>query len=317
MGKRRIRNLQTLSYKDIVGFDVRQDRCQEAHEKYGIKIVDDLNEAIKKVDAVIISTPPNSHRIDIVSTAVENGKPCFMELNVFDWGINKVAQMAKEADVLVAPSCTLRYYSTVKKMKKIIESHELGKPLAFTCHAGQYLLNWHPWEGLNFYMSDKQMGGALEVASFDLVWITWLFGYPVWQHGTLDKVSDLEADIYDICHLIMGFEPKIIGHLMTDVVSRVNERVARIFCEEGVIIWDWGEGLRIATACKDANLWHKYSPRESLVQEGYSNKIKEEPYIEEISTFINAAKGETEYPYTLEEVEKRLRILEILKEAQK
>ena len=37
MGKRRIRNLQHLQVTDIIGFDLRQDRCDEATNSYGIK----------------------------------------------------------------------------------------------------------------------------------------------------------------------------------------------------------------------------------------------------------------------------------------
>ena len=37
MGKRRIRNLQFLKNDDIIGFDLREDRCSEASKKYKIK----------------------------------------------------------------------------------------------------------------------------------------------------------------------------------------------------------------------------------------------------------------------------------------
>ncbi len=37
MGKRRIRNLLALGERDIVGFDIRADRRQEALDRYGIR----------------------------------------------------------------------------------------------------------------------------------------------------------------------------------------------------------------------------------------------------------------------------------------
>ena len=37
MGKRRIRNLLKLGYKDIIGFDIRTDRINEVNKKYHIK----------------------------------------------------------------------------------------------------------------------------------------------------------------------------------------------------------------------------------------------------------------------------------------
>ncbi len=312
MGKRRIRNLHYLGYQDIIGCDMRRDRCKEANKLYGIKVFDKLKEAVKlSPDAVIISTPPNAHGV-CAKECIRNELPCFMELNVFDWEIEEVIEMAKKANVLVAPSNTLRNYSAVKRMKELIDRKTYGKPLAFTCHAGQYLLNWHPWEGLNFYMSDKKMGGAIEVASFDLVWITWLFGYPCIHKicGVLQKVSGLNADIYDVCNLIMQFPDGVVGHLMTDVISRVNERHVQIFCQEAVIEWNWGAGLCIR---RDDEADKVFLPKETITHAGYSDKIKEDPYIAEISNFIGAVEGKIKYPYTLEEAKKRLYILEVLK----
>lgn len=308
MSKRRIRNLYFLGYKDIVGFDVREDRQFEAKKEYGIDVISELD--FTNVDVCIISTPPDSHG-EYAKKCIELGIHCFMELNVFDWGIDEVIKLAKEKNILVAPSYTARNYSLVRKMKVILETKQYGKPLTFTCHSGQYLLDWHPWEGLNFFMSDKRMGGTLERASWDLVWITWLFGYPIWQTGTLDKVSDLDADIYDILSLTMRFENNVIGNLMTDVISRVDTRIMKIFCEEAVLTWEWGKQLTV----ESDNMKNKVEilPEETVTSGNYSSKIKEEPYIAEIQAFIDAVEGKKDYPYTLKEVKKRLEILEVLR----
>ena len=37
MGKRRIRNLQKLGYRQLIGFDLRDDRIIETKKKYKIK----------------------------------------------------------------------------------------------------------------------------------------------------------------------------------------------------------------------------------------------------------------------------------------
>ena len=62
MGKRRVRNLQALDEKEVIGFDPREDRCIEAEQKYQIKTFQNFDEAINtKPDAMIISTPPDLH----------------------------------------------------------------------------------------------------------------------------------------------------------------------------------------------------------------------------------------------------------------
>ena len=47
MGKRRVRNLNTLGYNEVAGFDVREDRCLEAAEKYNIKTFPEIDLALK------------------------------------------------------------------------------------------------------------------------------------------------------------------------------------------------------------------------------------------------------------------------------
>ena len=63
MGKRRIRCLQSLGYKNIVGFDMREDRRIEVINKYEIQVVDNFDKGLKKfdIDAMIISVPPDIH----------------------------------------------------------------------------------------------------------------------------------------------------------------------------------------------------------------------------------------------------------------
>ena len=46
MGKRRIRNLLKLGYKDIIGFDIRTDRINEVNKKYHIKSYFDFDDAL-------------------------------------------------------------------------------------------------------------------------------------------------------------------------------------------------------------------------------------------------------------------------------
>lgn len=307
MGKRRIRNLMHLGYKDIAGFDIRLDRLKEAKEKYGIASSDVEN--LSKFDAVVICTPPNMHK-SYVEKCIEQKTPCFVESNTFDWGISQI----EKTNVLVAPSCTLRCYSSVKKMKEILDKKEIGVPWAFNAQFGQYLLQWHPWDGLNFYMSDKHMGGIWEMLQYELVYLTWLFGYPIWWKGVVDKVSDLNADIYDVCHLTMKFENKVVGHLMADVISKMFIRTCKVFCSEGVVTWEQGEGLFVYD--ENGKFVKPIAPTEKIAYTNYNSKIKEEPYIKEIEAFVKAVKGESKYLYSLEDERKRLHILKILRDEQ-
>jgi predicted dehydrogenase len=313
MGKRRTRNLQYLEAGEIVGFDIREDRRKETEQKYGIKTFTKFDEAMQSSpDALIISTPPDLH-IKYGLEAAKNNKHFFMEASVVDYGLPELIDLCRKKAIVAAPSCAMRFIPSVKKIKEIVDSGIIGSVLSFTYHSGQYLPDWHPWEDIRkYYVSKRETGGAREIVPFELVWLTWVLG----DIGTIScfkgKLSKLKADIDDVYQIIMKFESGVLGHLMVDVVSRTADRSFKIFGEEGSVFWDWGTGVNVYTS--KGQTWTSYPERAGTTVKGYDEKIKEEPYIEEMDVFIKAIKKEKKYPYTLEEDK---HILELLYAAEK
>ena len=148
MGKRRVRNLQALGIKDIAGFDLRLDRRQESNEKYGITVFEDLDTAMHSFapQYFVISTPPDFH-MHYAFYAYERGISCFIEASVVDADkIKLLSQKIEKTGIVMAPSCTMRYYPGPKKIKELILSNAIGKVLNVNYQTGQYLPDWHPWE---------------------------------------------------------------------------------------------------------------------------------------------------------------------------
>jgi predicted dehydrogenase len=313
MGKRRTRNLQYLKAEEIAGFDIREDRRKEAEQKYGIETFAKFDEAMRSSpDALIISTPPDLH-VKYALEAAKNNKHFFMEASVVDRGMSELIEICRKRDIVAAPSCAMRFIPSVKKIKEIVDSGIIGDVLSFTHHSGQYLPDWHPWEDIKkYYVSKRETGGAREIVPFELVWLTWVLGDMETISCFKGKLSKLEADIDDVYQIIMKFNSGVLGHLMVDVVSRTADRSFKLFGEEGSIFWDWGTGVNVYTS--KHRKWTSYPERAGTTVRGYDEKIKEEPYIEEMDVFIKATKKEKRYPYTLEEDQ---RILELLYAAEK
>jgi predicted dehydrogenase len=216
--------------------------------------------------------------------------------------------MCKNKKIVAAPSCTLRFNSSIRKIKEVIDSGEIGRLLAFTYHSGQYLPDWHPWEDYRkFYVAKRETGAAREIVSFELVWLTWVFGNIETVSCFCGKTSILDIDIDDIYQVLMKFKNGVFGHMQVDVVSRVADRSCKIFGEKGVVFWNWGEDIKVYTA-KDKE-WKSYKERKGVSVPGYDEKIKEEPYIEEMKQFIKAIRKEEKFPYTLEEDKAILELL--------
>jgi predicted dehydrogenase len=313
MGKRRIRNLQYLKMNDIIGFDLREDRIKEARQKYGIKTFENFDDTLREdPDAFIISTPPDLHT-NYAMIAARNNRHFFTEASVVSDGMEELITLCKNKDIIAAPSCTMRFHSSIKKIKEIIESNKIGEPLAFTYHSGQYLPDWHQWEDYRtFYVSRRETGAAREIVPFELVWLTWIFGEIETVSCLKGKLTKLDTSIDDVYQILMKFKNNILGHLMVDVIARVADRSIKIFCEKGEIFWEWGGKIQVYNG--ENKKWCYHEEEKGTSVEGYEKKIREEPYIEEMKTFIKAIRGEVKYPYTLED---DLNILRVLEKAEK
>lgn len=302
MGKRRIRNLKAIGYDEIAGIDAREDRCDEAKKKYGVEVYSDFYAAVEKhnPDALVISTSPDSH-MEYAEAAFKLGLSCFIEASVVHADkILELHELTKTTSVIFAPSCTMRYFPGPKKIKELLESGAIGKPLNINYHVGQYLPDWHPWENIEeFYVSKRETGGCREIVPFELTWLNGIFGVPTALACVKSKLTDINADIDDIYHCLMCYPEHLMANITIDVISRPSvTRELRILGSDGEIVFNGDdETVRIATLTEPG--WKVFELNSGSVEPGYV--YPEEPYISEMQDFVNAVKNKDRniFPNTL------------------
>lgn len=298
MGKRRIRCLQALGVQEIAGFDPREDRRLEAQKNYGITPVAEVEQGLDLApNVMIISTPPDLHHCYAVMAA-ERGIHFFVEAGILDEGADELMALAAQHGSLAAPSCTMRYFPGPKKVKELLASGVVGRPLSFTFHSGQHLEDWHPWENIkDFYVSNPVTGACREIVPFELMWLTDVFGPFMRVTGIRGKYGNLDVAIDDCYHVLLETEDgKTSGSLLVEVLSRPYIRRLRVICSGGSIEWD--QNLKIVRwATTAAEEWETWSLDQSSA---YHRECvnPEEPYIDEIEAVLTAAKGDTQYPVT-------------------
>lgn len=304
MGKRRVRNLKALGIEHVAGFDPRPDRRQESVDKYGIPVFDDLDTAIHTFspEAFVISTPPDLH-MHYAYQAYERGISCFIEASVVDAEkISQLAQKIKNTPIVMAPSCTMRYYPGPKKVKELILANAIGSVLNVNYQTGQYLPDWHPWEKIeDFYVSKRETGGAREIVPFELTWLNDIFGKAKALGCVKAKLTDMPADIDDLYHCLLHYDGNVLANLTVEVVSRPKAtREMRVLGSEGEIVFsaDTNSVRYINTSMED---WKEFQFDEGTVESQYINP--EEPYIAEMQDFVAAvqAKNQSLYPNSLED----------------
>lgn len=314
MGKRRIRCLKALGYNEITGYDPRKDRRDEAKQKYNISTIDTVEGlAVSDIDAVIISTPPDKHN-QWIKWAIDNKKPCFVEASVIIEGLEELNQRAKVNGILIAPSCTLKFHPAIKDIKDIVESGHYGKITNFSYHSGQYLPDWHTYENVkNYYVSQRETGGAREIVPFELTWLVDLMGLPIDIKCFYGETMDVGASIDDTYVIALKFNDNMYGSLIVDVTSRYATRSLILNIEKGQIIWRWDEGLvKVYDAINMR--WVHYNTPQGQTAEGYNKNIIEDMYINEVKSFIDAVYRIKAFPNTLDE---DIQILKILYQAER
>ena len=311
MGKRRVRNLQALGLKNIIGLDIRNDRRNESEEKYQIVTYGNFDEVIIKYEfeALIISLPPDIHHI-YMKKALELNIPAFIEASVVDTDLEQIINSAKEKNICLAPSCTLFFHPAIKKITEIIENNELGKISNFLYHSGQYLPDWHTYEDVSeYYVSNKVTGGGREIVPFELTWITLMLGFPKRVVGFYKNAIQIKGaeNIDDTYNLLMDYGQSIFN-LSVDVVSRYATRRLVINGDRKQLYWDWDDSI-IKVFDPKSNQWEEIKYEIISAQSGYNKNITEQMYIDEMASFLMAAKHEETFPNSLDRDYRVLKLL--------
>ncbi len=302
MGKRRIRNLLALGYSDIAGFDIREDRRSEAHAKYNIDTFSNFDSALSgfNPDALIISVPPDLH-MHYAYLGFHHKLSSFIEASVVDAEeIRRLGYLTFDSELIIVPSCTMRYSAGPRKIKEIIQSGQIGKILNVNYHTGQYLPDWHPWENIeDFYVSNRETGGARELVPFELTWLNDIFGTPTPISCYKTKLSDFAVEIDDVYHFLLQYDYEVLANITIEVISRpIAVREMRILGTKGEIAFS-GESNTVRYIKLGMTDWEEFKFNPGICEVGYINP--EEPYIAEIKDFIAAitANDESLFPNSL------------------
>jgi predicted dehydrogenase len=312
MGKRRARVLRRLGVRDIIGTDIREDRCREAVEQSQITAVRNFDEGMSmKPDAVVISTPPNLH-LQYAMEAATAGVHVFTECNwVEDLSLlDDLDRLCSAKGIVGAASCTQRYQDSVKTMKKLIEDKAIGPIIHIRFQSGQWAPDWHPWESVtDFYLGNRSMGGGREQVSFELNWIEWLLGRTVGVAAMARKLTTLPMDIYDLYQMSLDFESGAIGSVQVDMIQRHPNRTCVLMSEQGQIEWDYTGGI-VRVYHADQKRWCEY--KEDTISGYLSEGVTEdEPlYHGEMRAYLDAVEGGAAFPYRFSEERELLTVVQ-------
>lgn len=262
IGKRHLGNLAALGAGELLAFDERPDRRQEARSQFGIETPERLEEAwARRPDAAIIAVPTSLH-VPLAVDAASHGCHLFIEKplsHTLD-GVDRLLDIVRERRLVTLVGCNLRFHPGLQKVKALLQDRAAGRVVAARVAAGQWLPDWHPEEDYRRgYSATRALGGGIILdAIHELDYIRWLLGDVETVACFAGKLSRLEIETEDTAAILLRFAGGTLGEVHLDYVQRAYHRTCQIIGDAGTIHWDYAGDVRWFSAA--AREWRAFPP---------------------------------------------------------
>ena len=202
-------------------------------EKYGIeKVYDDFNDMFTDpdIDIIYITTPHNTH-IDFMKKAIENKKHILVEKSITlnSDELSKAVKLARKNGVVIGEAMTIYHMPIFKKLKKILDSDELGRVNLITANFGSF----KPYDMSNRFFNRNLAGGAmLDIGVYALSFVRYFFNSS--PNDTLSQVKYAPTGVDEQSGLLLMNDEGQMASVMLSLHSKQPKR-AMISCESGYI----------------------------------------------------------------------------------
>ena len=277
IGKRHIKNLQSLNYSEISCLKRTKDKNFE--KETGVKSITSFAELTGPTDAVFVCTPTSLHANGIeiaknLDAAIFMEKPLIQSKEELD----KIRNLMKGYNKVFFIGFMLRYHPLVKKIKSIIDSNVLGDVYNARFEFGSYLPSWHPWEDYKTgYAAKKKLGGGvINTITHELDLVQYYFGNPVSLFCDSKNLNKLGIEVEEMAETIFDYNDKMVT-LHLDYLQKDYDRNIKVLCEDGKIIWNWHDNKVLVKKHKRDVIEH------GVLSDFDVNQL----YIDELKDFID------------------------------
>lgn len=280
IGERHLRNLKFLGARSIYVLR-RKNKDPRTVNIKDYNYVNTIKEALEKdISAAIIATPSSNHT-EILETLIQNNIPVLLEVpisNKLD-KLDDIYLYAKENNVPILVGHNLKFHPSLKKIKNIIQSSQIGNIYFSRSQFGEYLPECHPWEDYKLrYEARKELGGGAILTSIhEIDHAVWLFG-KVKCVTCVSRTLKLPIDVDDVSMIIMEHHNGILSEIELDFIQRPYSRNLQVCADKSSIEWGLIENNLLMYDINNKN-WQKINP-----EDDYDIN---QTYIDELNHFSN------------------------------
>jgi predicted dehydrogenase len=206
-----------------------------------------LDEALAFAPQAAVIASPSTFHLQTALPLAEAGVHLLVEkpLAASFRGVAQLLASCGAHGTVLMPAYNLRFLPSLQTYRDKVQSGLIGKVLSVRCEIGQYLPSWRPGSDYRQAVSASRAlgGGALLELSHEIDYLRWIFGDVVSVQASLSKQSNLEIDVEDTAHLILGFEAdaegrNLIANLNMDLVRHDTTRQCLAIGEHGSLLWN-------------------------------------------------------------------------------
>jgi predicted dehydrogenase len=319
IGQRHLRNLLRINVckLEIIAFrtrgrqitlrdDLTVEEGVNLEDKYGIRAVSSISEALSCMPDVVFITNPNSEHIKTLELVLEETsadifveKPLGHTLN----GLPELAAKAKEKNICVFVGFQNRFHPCIKKAKELLGTKVIGEVMAASIEIGEYMPGFHKYEDYReTYPGIKKLGGGVVLSQIhEIDYAYHFFGMPQSVYASGGTLSHLEIDAEDTASIILNYDRKgkqVPVHIHMDFIQNPPSRKCKIIGTHGKLEFDL---LKATIVCYNGN-------GDIITMESYDSFVRNDMFIEELELFLSIKRGESESILTMEEGMKSLEI---------
>jgi predicted dehydrogenase len=214
------------------------------------------------------------------------------------------AQLARQQE-RIEVAYNLRFLSSARRMKALIEESRVGKILSLRVDVGQYLPDWRPQADYRRQVSANRSlgGGVLLELSHELDYVNWLFGRFYCVFCVTANSGQLEIDVEDSADILLSRDG-LTAQIHLDFLQRRASRSCKVIGSTGTLHWDLiANRITLDSA----------SGEEVLFSDPTVDR--NDMYIEQLRGFIEVAAGRAVPRITLDDGLAVLNMIEAMRES--
>lgn len=193
-------------------------------------------------------------------------------------GVQELIDLMYDRRLVLQVGYNLRFLRSIERFREMLFEGAIGRVLSVRCEAGQYLPCWRPEVDYRIGVSARRDlgGGVLTELSHELDYLAWLFGEVHWVCSWLGQTSDLEIDVEDTAHLLLGFAQGTDGKsptaaLTLDFVRQDPVRLCTAVGEKGSLRWNGISGT-VDLYCPGSDGWRQVFHKSYHRDESYRSQ---------------------------------------------